>query len=125
MPQLKAVCFDCTDPWTLAHWWAPVLGYRVRPHTADDVAALRASGIDRVEDDPEIALDAADDAGPTIWFNKVPEPKTVKDRIHIDVYADVDELVAHGATVVRRLERWTILRDPEGNEFCAFPALAT
>jgi hypothetical protein len=57
----------------------------------------------------------------------VPEPKTVKNRVHIDVATDdLDALVAHGATVLRAKGddglRWTILADPEGNEFCAFTA---
>jgi hypothetical protein len=119
--RLKALCIDCADPWTLAHWWADVLGYSVRPHTDDDVAWLHDHGFERIEDDPAIALDPRDGVGPTVWFNKVPEPKTVKDRIHLDVYGDVDALVAHGATVAETLDDWTILRDPEGNEFCAFP----
>jgi hypothetical protein len=121
MSQLKAVCIDCADPWTLAHWWAPVLGHVVRAHGPDDIAWLREHGIEQIEDDPAIALDPPDGVGPTVWFNKVPEPKTVKDRIHIDVYGEVDALVAHGAIVAATLADWTILRDPEGNEFCTFP----
>ena len=56
-----------------------------------------------------------------------PEPKTVKNRVHIDVDTDdLDALVAHGATVLRAKGdgglRWTVLADPDGNEFCAFTA---
>lgn len=59
-------------------------------------------------------------------FTPVPEPKTVKNRVHWDVLLDdatVDDLVAAGATVLRRPDDeidWTVLADPEGNEFCAF-----
>ena len=57
-------------------------------------------------------------------FVPVPEPKTVKNRIHWDVdTADVGQLVAAGATVLRERDDeigWTVLADPEGNEFCAF-----
>ena len=119
--RLKDICIDCADPWTLAHWWAETLGYRVRPHTAEDIAKLRAQGIERPEDDPYIAVDPVDGAGPKFWFNRVPEPKTVKNRVHIDVYGDIDELAQRGATVVERHERWTVMVDPEGNEFCVQP----
>ena len=50
----------------------------------------------------------------------MPESKQVKNRVHVDVYGDVDELVAHGASIIERQERWTVMADPEGNEFCAF-----
>ena len=51
----------------------------------------------------------------------MPEPKQAKNRVHIDVFGDVDELVTRGATIVERHERWTVMADPEGNEFCVFP----
>jgi Glyoxalase-like domain len=120
MSRLKDICVDCAEPWTLAHWWAGVLDYRVRPHSAEDLAALRAHGIEQPKDDPYIAVDSVDGSGPTLWFNRVPEPKTVKNRVHIDVYGDVDDLVSRGATVLEQHDRWTIMADPEGNEFCVF-----
>ncbi|HEY2814983.1 MAG TPA: VOC family protein [Acidimicrobiales bacterium] len=120
MGRLKDICFDCRDPWTLAHWWAETLGYRVRPHSDADLAQLRADGIDRREDDPNIAVDPIDEKGPGFWFCRVPEPKVVKNRVHVDVMGDVDELVGRGASVVDRLAKWTVLADPEGNEFCVF-----
>jgi hypothetical protein len=58
-----------------------------------------------------------------IVFGPVPEPKTVKNRIHWDVYGDTAELLAAGATLLRRKDteiRWDVLADPEGNEFCVF-----
>ena len=55
----------------------------------------------------------------------MPEPKQVKNRVHVDVYGDVDALVAHGARIIERRERWTVMADPEGNEFCAFGRGAT
>jgi hypothetical protein len=120
--MLKDVCIDCADPWSLAHWWADTLGYRVRPHTPEDLVALRARGIDRPEDDPSVAVDPVGEPGPTFWFNRVPEAKTVKNRVHVDVYGDVDELARRSAAVLERHERWTVMADPEGNEFCVFPA---
>src|SRR5262245_38520749 len=120
MSRLKDMCVDCADPWRLSHWWAEVLGYRVRPHTDDDVAELRAGGFSGPEDDPSIAVDPIDEPGPTFWFNKVEEIKRVKNRVHVDVYGDVAELLGRGATMVDRQDRWTVLADPEGNEFCVF-----
>jgi Glyoxalase-like domain len=124
---LKAVCFDCAQPAPLARWWAKTLGYHVRPYTEDDLAQLRAEGIDDPEGDPYVAVDPPDGEGPVFWFNRVPEPKTAKNRVHIDVYVDnvdgIDRLVARGATSLREPDedrRWWVLADPEGNEFCAF-----
>ena len=118
---LKDIVFDCTDAWPLAHWWAEVLGYRVREYTEEDVAKLRSQGIERIEDDPNVALDPIDGAGPSVWFCEVPEAKAAKNRVHLDVFADVGALVQRGATVIERHEHWTVMADPEGNEFCAFP----
>ena len=120
MSRLKDICVDCADPWSLAHWWAEVLDYRVRPHSAEDLAALREAGIAGPEGDPCIAVDPIDEPGPTFWFNHVPEAKNAKNRVHVDVYGDADELIGRGATLVASQERWTVLADPEGNEFCVF-----
>jgi hypothetical protein len=119
--KLKDIVFDCQDSWGLGQWWADVLGYRVRPHSDEDLAQLRAEGIERREDDPNIAVDPIDEPGPSVWFCRVPEAKTVKNRVHLDVFGDVDALLAHGATLVERHPKWTVLADPEGNEFCVFP----
>jgi hypothetical protein len=60
-----------------------------------------------------------------IWVNRVPEPKKAKHRVHLDIYARaLADLAALGATVVEPqhgTRRWTIMADPEGGEFCAFP----
>ena len=60
----------------------------------------------------------------TIWISWVPEPKTVKYRVHLDIYARrLGDLEALGSTVVRPAgddRTWTVMADPEGNEFCAF-----
>jgi len=120
MSRLKDICVDCADPWSLALWWAEVLGYRVRPHATEDLAALREAGIIGPEGDPSIAVDPIDERGPTFWFNRVPEPKKAKNRVHVDVYGNADELIRRGATLVASEDRWTVLADPEGNEFCVF-----
>jgi hypothetical protein len=121
MSRLKDICIDCADPWSLARWWAEVLDYRVRPHTIEDLDALRLQGFDGPSEDPSIAVDPFDEVGPTVWFNRVSEAKDVKNRLHLDVYGDVDELLGRGASLIERHEGWTVLSDPEGNEFCVFP----
>ena len=62
-------------------------------------------------------------SGPQIWINPVSEQKSVKNRMHLDVYGDSEELVELGATLIRRRGPeidWDVLADPEGNEFCVF-----
>jgi hypothetical protein len=57
----------------------------------------------------------------TIWVNQVPEPLTVKNRVHFDIYAtSIGSLEDLGATVIQPYERWTVMADPEGTQFCAF-----
>jgi hypothetical protein len=118
--NLKDIVFDCADAWAQANWWAETLGYRLRPHSEQDMEALRAEGITRREDDPNLALDPVGEPGPSVWFCQVPEGKTVKNRVHIDVFGDTDALIARGASLVESHPRWTVLADPEGNEFCVF-----
>ncbi len=108
--RLYEIVLDSVDPERTARWWAQVLG---------------ASPV--FEADEEWSVDEIPGAPfECLVFGRVPEPKTVKNRIHVDVTTpDVAALVARGATVLRRPDgdvRWTVLADPEGNEFCAFDA---
>ena len=126
--MIQSITFDCARPAPLARFWAAALGYEVRPYDDAERARLRAMGIDDVEDDPSVAIDPPDGAGPTMFFTKVPEPKTVKNRVHLDLRpgrameAEVERLERLGATVVQAYAedhgRWTVMADPEGNEFC-------
>ncbi|WP_182525422.1 VOC family protein [Nocardioides dongkuii] len=109
--RLYEVVVDAADPHGVAAWWADVLG--VPPHAADD-------GSWYLQDVPGLPFEC-------FVFVPVPEPKTVKNRVHVDVDVDdpasLEALVARGARVVRRQDDeigWTVLADPEGNEFCAF-----
>lgn len=112
--QLDNVAFDCADPRMVAAFWAGALDYIVRddgpPGPGEDVA------------DVVSLVDA--DGTPRMYFQAVPEPKTVKNRWHWDVLSDnPDALVAQGATVVRGPDdgiEWHVLADPAGNEFCVF-----
>lgn len=98
---------DCVDPGPIARWWAGVLGGVV----ADDPQGY--SWVEQIPGAPFASID----------FAPVPEPKTVKNRIHWDVLGAVSDLEAAGASVLRLKDDeigWTIMADPEGNEFCAF-----
>ncbi|MGV9680739.1 VOC family protein [Nocardia sp. NPDC003482] len=110
MPAVfKDLCLDATDHRRLADWWCAALGY-VRREPERDPA------------DP-IAIADPTGKGPLIWINPVPEPKTVKNRMHFDLWGDTNELLAAGATLLRARGgdiRWDVLADPEGNEFCVF-----
>ena len=111
MPQIYEIGVDTTDSpeasRRIAAWWADLLGAEV----ADDDGY---SYVGRIPGAPFETLD----------FVPVPEPKTVKNRVHLDVTTDsVEALVAAGARVLRERDdeiAWTVLADPEGNEFCAF-----
>jgi glyoxalase superfamily protein len=114
---------DCERPAHLARFWAAVLRWDPPAWDEDDLRALRDAGISNPEDDPTVFIGEADANRPRICFQRVPEPKTGKNRIHLDVNVDkrseVDVFVRLGATVVAEHEGWTVLVDPERNEFCA------
>ncbi|PZF84433.1 VOC family protein [Jiangella anatolica] len=120
MAVLSEIVVDCRHAPSLARFWAAVLdGYEVMPYDDAEVARLAALGL-TPETDPTVAVGGP---GPTLFFQQVPEPKTVKNRVHLDVEAadraaEVDRLVALGASVHSVQKTWTVLLDPEGNEFC-------
>ncbi|MER8042224.1 VOC family protein [Streptomyces sp. NPDC094032] len=138
---------DCADPHAQAAFWAAALGYREEDHSAL-IARLLAAGAAPAEatltvrgraawrdlaavrhpDDP---FDPASDTGlgRRVLFQRVPEPKTVKNRLHLDLHpapgtreTEVARLTALGATVLREMAEqggsWTVMADPEGNEYC-------
>ena len=102
--RFKDLCIDAGDPGVLGAFWAGALGLDLHTQESGDTYLTGPT--------PEH----------TIWVNRVPEPKTVKHRIHLDLnVASVDELTALGATVLDAESfRWTLMADPEGGEFCAF-----
>jgi hypothetical protein len=102
MISFKDLCIDATDPEVLARFWAAALGLRAESTGGD----FRLVG-----EAPEH----------TLWVNKVPEPRSVKQRVHIDVHvAAVSDLIKLGAIIVDEAQPWTVLADPEGGELCAF-----
>ncbi len=136
------VAFDAADPRRLAGFWQQALGYKEQDPpegyasweqwaVAMEIPEERWGDVTALVD-PEGVL-------PRLFFQKVPEPKSAKNRVHLDlnvgggrevdererrsrVDAAVDRLVGLGATKQREFEepdqRWIVMHDPEGNEFC-------
>jgi hypothetical protein len=126
------VTFDCAEPGRLAEFWAAALGYVVQPPPdgyESWPAFLTEIGVPESEwESRSAAVDPAG-KGPRLFFQRVPEPKAVKNRVHLDVNVghdavdgEVTRLESLGAGVVERVEqageRWVVMADPEGNEFC-------
>ncbi|GAA3243915.1 VOC family protein [Actinocorallia longicatena] len=108
--RIHGLVVDSADPRAQAEWWREVYGAGI-DHNGDE----GWSTVENVPGMPFLTMD----------FVPVPEPKTVKNRIHWDVTGEVGDLVAAGATVLRPRDetiRWTVMADPEGNEFCVFDA---
>jgi len=134
------VTFDCADPDSLAGFWAEALGYLKQPPPEGHASwedFLRHAGIPEERWTAFSAVIDPDGKGPRIFFQKVPEPKTVKNRIHLDVNVgaglegeerrqrveqEAERVAGLGATKVRPFDQdgefWIVMQDPEGNEFC-------
>jgi hypothetical protein len=115
--RFKDLALDANDHQAIADWWCAAIGY-VRKDTHEPPE----DGWVRPLDWPVPIVDPTGN-GPLIWLNPVPEKKTVKNRMHLDVVGDTEELLGMGATLVRRKDDeidWDQLADPEGNEFCVF-----
>ena len=135
------VTFDANDTAALAAFWAAALGYVMQPPPPgyDSWEAFAdEAGVPEEDRDKLFALVDPDGTGPRLLFQKVPESKTAKNRVHLDInagaglegderHAAVDTRVASlrelGATTVAARrgdfgEYWVVMQDPEGNEFC-------
>jgi hypothetical protein len=106
----KDLCIDASDARRLGTFWAAALGRRLEEAGPTEVV-LRGTA-----------------PAQTVWIDQVPEPKTVKNRVHWDVTGSSAALVDAGARLLRPAtedpepdRRWDVLADPEGNEFCVFP----
>ena len=105
---IKSVTFDCADALVLGKFWADALGSDLDEDSTSDKAFVEPAGW----------------GGPTLWFQRVPEPKTAKNRQHFDLRApgsiadEVARLEALGATVQIPGDDLVVMQDPEGNEFC-------
>lgn len=137
------VTFDCADPGALSRFWCQVLGYELdTPPPGFDTwdAALEAFGVPPEQRNSASACHDPDGTGPRLLFQQVPEGKSVKNRVHLDVRAapglegddrmsvlesQCERLVAAGASRIQRHEPapplshgFIVMVDPEGNEFC-------
>lgn len=136
------IAVDCADPARLAGFWAEALGYKVQDPPegyATWPEFLADQGVPESEWNMASAVVDPDGSGPRFYFQRVPEPKTVKNRVHVDlnisggpsaprderhalVDAEAERLVAAGASRLYTKEElgiyWITLADPEGNEFC-------
>jgi hypothetical protein len=138
------VTFDCLDPQALADFWAGAIGYVPDPAppgfaTWEDF--LREQGVpseDWAKYAAVVPLPGFD--GPRLYFQKVPERKTAKNRMHLDLPVaprgtpsedrrtrldqEIARLVTMGAVVVGPVtehgDYWVVMQDPEGNEFCVY-----
>lgn len=120
MAEIREIVIDCHNPPALARFWAGVLdGYAVRPYDAGEIARLARLGL-TPDTDPSVAVDGP---GPTLFFQQVAVPKQGKNRVHFDLQVpsrsdEVARLQALGATVRAVRDTYTVMLDPEGNEFC-------
>ena len=119
--RIENISVDSTSPFETAQFWAEVLGWQIAEDGDDDEIALQP-----VPGSPE------DGVLPDILFLRVPETKTVKNRLHLDLRpadqaAEVARLESLGATRVDIGQggdvTWVVMADPEGNEFCILRAL--
>jgi hypothetical protein len=134
--------FDCADPDRLAHFWAEALGYQLQPPPTGFAtwdAFLASIGVPPAERNDASAIVDPSGRRPRIYFQRVPEGKVAKNRMHIDISAgegerepgarrhrvdaEVARLKSLGATdergaMEKRGEYWVRMNDPEGNEFC-------
>ncbi|MGW7685135.1 VOC family protein [Kribbella sp. NPDC054772] len=116
---LQNVAIDCANAYELARFWSAVTGRPLDP--------------DCEPGDHETVVMLEE--GPLLYFNQVPEPKTIKNRVHLCLRPDttrdqeVDRLLALGATLANDHRNpdgtgWVVLTDPEGNEFCVLRSKA-
>lgn len=151
MSSTVQITFDAHDPRRLSIFWRDVLGY-VHPPPPDTVLKpdedplaawdefLERAGVPESQRNSASALEDPDGVGPRIFFQQVPEAKTAKNRVHLDVRTateltgeermaaleeECQRLVALGATRLERHEPdpptsigFVVMADPEGNEFC-------
>jgi predicted enzyme related to lactoylglutathione lyase len=135
MPAAVQVVIDALDPERLAGFWAAALGY-TKDWTWDEetVTWMRDGGLPEEMVGARAAISDPDGQRPRLYFQRVPEPKLTKNRVHLDVHvgpaaidAEAERLCGLGATRLRDFtepfgplpaQRTVVMADPEGNEFC-------
>ena len=120
MGTIHEIVFDCEKPARLAQFWAGLLdGYQVRDYDEAEIARLAALGL-TPETDPTVMVDGP---GPSICFQNVEGRRYDNNRVHFDIEVTdrsgaVERLQQAGAQIERVLPTYTVMRDPEGNQFC-------
>ena len=120
MAKLTDIVFDSFEPARLARFWADALdGYTVRAYDQTELQAFAARGL-TTSTDPSVAVDGP---GPTLFFQRSTQIKRDRNRVHLDTRAadrssEVMRLESLGATVRDVHDSFTVMLDPEGNEFC-------
>jgi glyoxalase superfamily protein len=124
MGQLREIVIDADHPASLARFWAAAVdGYAVRPYDEAEIARLAALGL-TPETDRFVLVDGP---GPIICCQQRSGPRLERNRIHLDLAstdraAEVARLIGLGATFWYEEDQFTVLRDPEGNQFCVADA---
>jgi predicted enzyme related to lactoylglutathione lyase len=110
--RIGNITFDCDDALKVGSFWAEVLGRALDPGSSPGYASIGGGDAERKE--------------PALYFEKVPESKAVKNRVHLDLVdsdsSAVSRFTSLGGSIVAAHQigshRWTVMQDPEGNEFC-------
>ena len=124
MGRIHEIVFDCDKPAKLAAFWAELLdGYTIRDYDEAEMARLAVLGL-TPETDPTVMMDGP---GPSICFQNVDGRRYDNNRVHFDIEVtdrsgEVERLKELGAEPVRVLPTYTVMRDPEGNQFCLIDA---
>jgi hypothetical protein len=120
MGSIREIVFDCASAARLARFWAEILdGYAVRPYEKTEIERLATLGL-TPETDPTVMVDGP---GPILCFQEVPNRDYQNNRVHLDISVDdrrleVQRICSLGGEVVRETDGYTVMRDPEGNQFC-------
>ena len=105
--RIHGIGIDCRGAEAQARWWGELFGAEPEYQSEYDVWTLTGVAVDETM---------------TLDFATVPEPRTEPNRVHWDIKGHAPDLLARGATHLWDQPHWTVLADPEGNEFCVFPA---
>jgi Glyoxalase-like domain len=117
---IREIVFDCEVPSVLAPFWAAILdGYAVRPYDEAEIDRLAKLGL-TPETDPTVLVDGP---GPILCFQQVSGRRYEGNRVHLDIAVadrqpEIRRIRALGGDVVRDTPEYTVMRDPEGNQFC-------
>jgi hypothetical protein len=120
MVRIKEIVIEAEAPSKLARFWADTLtGFEVRAYDSEEIARLASIGR-TAETGPTVAVDGSE---LTIFFRETTRPKNERGRVHLDLvgqdrHNEVDRIVALGTSVKAEMDGFTVMQDPEGNEFC-------